>query len=103
MEGIYDGGAHDACFLCALLYPERPTPCPRCDSRMRYRPAVMMDEPALEQAIAGGLQRLAGGDPRAALTAVLDLVYRFQPRSIELLEQYGSSIEELRESWEALP
>lgn len=99
MEGIYDGGAADTCFECELLYPERRRPCPRCGSRMRYQPAVMMDEPSLTQAIVEGLPRL---DDREGLLGLLELVHRFQPRSVELLESAGSSIDELRRAWEAL-
>lgn len=99
MEGIYDGGAADTCFECELLYPERSRPCPRCGSRMRYRPAVMMDEPSLSQAIIAGLRRR---DDRDGLVGLLELVHRFQPRSVELLASAGYSIDELRRAWEAL-
>jgi hypothetical protein len=77
---------------------------------MRYEPAVMLDAPALEGAIARGLaacERARAGrradDERTALVALLELLFRHAPGSLEALERLGDrSLADLRADHERL-
>ena len=107
MEGIYDGGACDDCFLCALLEPESyDGDCPRCHNRMRYQPAVHMDAPTLEHNVVAATARLskAGADERHnALTELLTLLHRFAPAGPELLvSKTDTTLDSLRAAWAEL-
>lgn len=108
MEGITDGRAVDTCFHCGLLYPEAcARDCPRCGRRMRYQPAIFMDEPALRDALrarADAYAGAAGTDARRrCLHALLALVHDHAPASLRLLAELGGpDLDALRRAYEAL-
>lgn len=113
MEGIYDGGAVDTCFVCGLLYPERwQDGCPCCGRRMRYVAAAMMDSLALEATLSNLVARYRRareadrfGYPGRLrpLTDLLETIHRFAPDSLSALARIGAySLDELRLDYEAL-
>lgn len=107
MEGMYDGGASDDCFVCGLLFPERyDSGCPRCHNRMRYHAAVHMDYPSLERTVmtsARRYQQAAQEDKAVRLEELLALLHRFSPESLNIL--HGATeleLPQLRNHWQTL-
>lgn len=108
MEGIVDGRAVDDCFWCGLLHPGRDE-CPRCDRRMRYVAAAMMDDVALAESLAQKVAayHAADDDDRSGraerLTALLEQLHGHAPASLTILDELGGpSIATLRREWNAL-
>jgi hypothetical protein len=77
MEGIRDGRAIDHCFYCALLYPDLPE-CPRCQGKLRYEPAIMMDAREAQEKL-GQLWHALGRAPNPELAEqILVLVHQLE-------------------------
>ncbi|HUH03304.1 MAG TPA: hypothetical protein VML75_15005 [Kofleriaceae bacterium] len=100
MEGVFDGGACDTCFVCGLLALHQAGACPQCGGRMTYRPAVMMDEPALAALIAERSTAYRATPDREHLEALAQAVHRFAPASLALLEH--PTLDELRAAYARL-
>jgi hypothetical protein len=95
VEGIFDGRAVDSCFLCELLYPDaHAEDCPRCGRRMRYQPAVMMNDTALREAVRERALAYMEAEPRLRqqrLIELLEHLHRFAPASLVVLDELGQS------------
>jgi hypothetical protein len=93
VEGIFDGRAVDGCFLCELLYPDaHADDCPRCGRRMRYQPAVMMNETALRDTVRERALAYIDAEPllrQARLIELLEHLHRFAPASLVVLDELG--------------
>lgn len=71
---------------------------------MSYRPAVMMDEPALAALIAERSTAYLATPDRDHLEALAQAVHRFAPASLALLERQGRpTMDELRAAYASLP
>jgi hypothetical protein len=98
MEGISDGRADDACFVCGLLWPDL-APCPRCAGRLRWWPATAADDLDVLARVARGWDTWRVGRDRDTLEQLLEDLHRFAPGSLEALRSVGGDLDQLRHAW----
>lgn len=84
VEGIRDGAAVDQCFYCALLFPATKD-CPRCQGRVRYRPASLARDEDLRALCQAALSEFANSPTRERAERLGELAFEMGEEVHDLL------------------